>query len=103
MAKRLLTPVGMPFIPDQLPFNEYDFIIVGSGPAGCVLANRLSANPNWQIALIEAGAEETIAHRVPLFAANLQATASNWNYVTERENGTCLGECPLSRIPLFAN
>lgn len=76
---------------DQLPLSEYDFIIVGSGPAGCVLANRLSANPQWTIALIEAGAEETIAHRVPLFAANLQSTASNWNYVTEPQNNTCLG------------
>ena len=78
-----------------MPHPEYDFVIVGSGPAGCVLANRLSANPNWQIALIEAGVEETIAHRVPLFAANLQSTASNWNYVTEPEDGNCLGKCYL--------
>lgn len=70
--------------------REYDFVIVGSGPSGCVLANRLS-DANYSVLLLEAGsAENPIITNIPMSAANLQHSEYNWNYATEPQNKACL-------------
>lgn len=71
--------------------NYYDFVIIGSGPAGCVLANRLTENTDWNVLLIEAGKLETPIQRIPAVAAYLQSSSYNWGHVAERQEGNCLG------------
>lgn len=78
--------------------REYDFIVVGSGPAGCVVANRLTENPNWNVLLIEAGTREGMLENVPLFAPYMFLTRYNWGYNAEPQPYSCLGDetllCP---------
>ncbi|XP_055678789.1 glucose dehydrogenase [FAD, quinone]-like [Lutzomyia longipalpis] len=68
-------------------FGNYDFIIVGAGSAGCVLANRLSENPDWKILLLEAGGDPPIEAAIPALASAMYKTQYDWNYNTEsKEN-----------------
>ena len=59
----------------------YDYIVIGAGSAGCVLANRLSANPKHRVALIEAGGKDTAtAIHMPLgVGRTLSDPKLSWN------------------------
>ena len=62
---------------------SFDYIVVGAGSAGCVLANRLSANPACRVLLIEAGGEpDTVLATIPGAATRLQGTRLDWSFAT---------------------
>lgn len=63
--------------------ESYDFIVVGGGSAGAVLANRLSENRNWTVLLIEAGDDEPIISDLPIAFPTLQKSAMDWQFQTE--------------------
>ncbi|XP_071050377.1 glucose dehydrogenase [FAD, quinone]-like [Onthophagus taurus] len=70
---------------------EYDFIVVGGGSAGAVVASRLSEIPNWNVLLLEAGPDENEVTDVPSLAAYLQLGEFDWAYKTEPTGKACLG------------
>jgi choline dehydrogenase len=66
----------------------YDYVIVGAGSAGCVLAARLSEDPDVSVLLLEAGGPDTKDNiHVPLGYLQLQRTDVDWDYVSAPEPG----------------
>ncbi len=69
--------------------NQFDFVIVGGGTAGCVLANRLSENPAHKVLLLEAGPPDRyIWIHIPIgYAKTMFHPVYNWRYETEPDPG----------------
>lgn len=64
----------------------YDYIIVGAGSAGCVLANRLSEDSKVKVLLLEAGGPDNRKEcHIPVAFSKLFKTACDWTYYTEPE------------------
>ncbi|XP_065201435.1 glucose dehydrogenase [FAD, quinone] isoform X2 [Planococcus citri] len=71
--------------------KQYDFIVVGGGSAGAVVASRLSEIPHWTVLLLEAGPDENEISDVPSLSAYLQLSKLDWQYKTEPTGQACLG------------
>ena len=64
----------------------YDYVIVGAGSAGCVLANRLSEDPDVSVCLVEAGPPDTEEGlHIPVAFSQLYKTPFDWDFATEPE------------------
>ncbi|KAF5392191.1 hypothetical protein D9757_001527 [Collybiopsis confluens] len=72
----------------SLPTTNYDFVIVGGGTAGNVLANRLTEDPKISVLVLEAGGTNSNAFQldVPLFSLNLKFQY-DWNFTTTIQPG----------------
>jgi len=82
--------------------NNYDYIIVGAGSAGCAVANRLSENHQNNVLLIEAGRASHPVTRLPAsFALLIDNPLANWRYRSEPEESTGNREIPVPRGKLL--
>ncbi|KAJ4344039.1 hypothetical protein N0V95_006417 [Ascochyta clinopodiicola] len=74
---------------EQLAVTDYDFVVVGGGTAGLVVAARLSEHPNTTVLVIEAGGDDRDYPdaQVPFLASELQHTSADWNYTTTPQAG----------------
>jgi choline dehydrogenase len=76
----------------------FDYIVVGAGSAGAVVANRLSADPRTKVLLLEAGPASHPWSRIPVgYARLLTNPAANWLYSAEPESNTNGRRIPVPR------
>lgn len=71
--------------------GTFDFVIVGGGAAGTLLANRLSQISKWKILLLEAGGAETDFTHIPAMNYYLRSSPFNWGYFTKPQSNSCQG------------
>ena len=78
---------------------HYDYIVIGAGSAGCVMANRLSADPRRRVLLLEAGGKDSnFWIHVPVgFQKLITHPTLNWNFETEPEDNVKGRRIPIPR------
>ncbi|CAG2053533.1 unnamed protein product [Timema podura] len=82
----------------EIPRATYDFVVVGGGSGGAVVASRLSEVPEWNVLLLEAGDDEPPGTQVPSMLIGYFGSEIDWKFHTEPEEKACLG-FPEKRCP----
>ena len=79
---------------DRNPDDVYDYVIVGGGSAGYVLASRLSEDKDLKVLLLEAGSHYDVnkGFHIPLMQMSAFRTSNDWEYYTESSNESCRGQ-----------
>ncbi len=79
--------------------DVFDYIIIGAGSAGCVLANRLTADPTNRVLLLEAGGKDShpLIHIPAGFVKTMNNPRYNWAFESEPEEGTKNRKLPIAR------
>ncbi|WP_366931410.1 GMC family oxidoreductase N-terminal domain-containing protein [Nostoc sp. JL34] len=66
--------------------TQYDYIVIGAGSAGCVVANRMTQDSERTVLLLEAGNPDTKPEiQIPLSSPNLPGSELDWGYFSEPE------------------
>ncbi|KAK9871021.1 hypothetical protein WA026_009980 [Henosepilachna vigintioctopunctata] len=76
---------------DLYDYGTFDFIVVGAGTSGSVVASRLSENRNWRILLLEAGDWDDDLTAIPYIQNIFSLTDKSWGYFTTPQKNACLG------------
>ncbi|XP_016912171.2 glucose dehydrogenase [FAD, quinone] isoform X1 [Apis cerana] len=96
LAKEEVSLLCERFEPVEPAEYYYDFIVVGGGTAGSVVASRLSEQREWKVLLLEAGPDEPPGTDVPSMVAMFLGSDIDWGYRTTNEKNACLssgGSC----------
>ena len=81
-----------------MSYSSYDYIVVGAGSAGCVLANRLSENGQHTVLLLEAGKQSHWLSSIPIgFGKLIDNPAANWCYEAEPDSAVANRAIPVPR------
>ncbi|XP_063218691.1 glucose dehydrogenase [FAD, quinone]-like [Bacillus rossius redtenbacheri] len=86
---------GQPWALPALDDDVYDFVVVGAGSAGSVVGSRLSENPRWKVAVLEAGGEEPRWTDVPGFQDLGVGSDADWRYRSRPQRRSCPRGCPV--------